>query len=179
MGENLLGIIVDAYRRIHLRALQVTADLSSEQLNQRAGENAPPMAFHLWHVARWADFLQEVLTESGNQLWTKERLADVWGMSKSTLGYAETGYGMEDNSLASPFLPKESLLHYAQRAFAAAEQAVVSLDSERMLSVYNGPRAAEYYGGEQTFAYIILRSIGHESRHVGNIECLRGVMGFS
>lgn len=174
MAESLSQVIANAYHRTHVHAMEVVVDLSQEQLIQPASKNVPPIWWHLWHMARWADFLQEVLTEPGNQLWIKGRVAEAWGLSQSELGYAQTGFGMDGSLAASLRLPMDSVFDYVRSAFAGAEQAITSLDDSRLLSMYNGPRAAEYYQGEQTLAYIVLRSIRHESRHVGNIESLRG-----
>lgn len=59
-----------------------------------------------------------MITETDSQLWD-EKLASQWGFGDVSLGFAETGMGMDDNVLASLQFPrKEVLIDYAQRAFA-------------------------------------------------------------
>ena len=51
--------------QVHELIVKVTSDLSDEQLTRRPGDVAPSVAptiaWHLWHIARWADVLQASL----------------------------------------------------------------------------------------------------------------------
>ncbi len=178
MSKGIAAVIADAYRRTHGHVLELVNDLPDELLVRRAGPSSPSVAFHLWHLARWADFLQEVLHGPGSQLWDKEKVAASWGLrhpSGAGLGYAETGMGMDDEAAANLSLPPKSVLfNYVRRAFGAAEEAVAAVDDQKLNSVYTGPRAADYFSGEKSLAYVILRSLRHENRHLGMIECLLG-----
>jgi len=41
------------------------------------------VGFHLWHLARWADFFIEMVRGPGSQIWDREALARQWGLSES------------------------------------------------------------------------------------------------
>ena len=49
----------------HELIIKITSDLSDEQLTRRPADVspsvAPAIAWHLWHIARWADFVQASL----------------------------------------------------------------------------------------------------------------------
>jgi len=47
-----------ATRRSHEAVLRLVEDLSEEQLKEQSSTTSPSIAFHVWHVARWADLLQ-------------------------------------------------------------------------------------------------------------------------
>lgn len=177
MGSSV-AMIAESYRRTHRQVLDLMEPVSDEGMAWRAGHSSPSIAFHLWHTGRWADFLQEVLNGSGSQLWEREGFAERWKLRKGSLGYADTGMGLDDEAAAVLALPdKAMLLEYVRQAFVEAEQAVDRVDERRLESLYSGPRAAEYFGGGLSLGHIILRSLRHENRHLGMIEGLLGLPG--
>jgi hypothetical protein len=178
MNETMSTIVTQAFQRTHGHVLEAAEGLSQVQLTWRPGPIAPPIAFHVWHLARWADFLQEILSVAGSQLWVQEGLAVKWGLREDVLGYAETGMGMGDDASANLTLPaKVVLLDYARQAFELADHEVAKLDPVDFDQGCASPRAAEYFGGEPTLGYVLLRELRHENRHLGMIECLRGIQG--
>jgi hypothetical protein len=86
-----------AYRvaQAHSLLLKVTSDLTDEQLKRRPAqvppEIAPSIAWHLWHIARWADLVQASIPGMtgelgrrlgpGAQIWESEDLAARWGFN--------------------------------------------------------------------------------------------------
>jgi hypothetical protein len=56
------------------------------------------VGFHVWHLARWADYLQEIIHGRESQLWEKEEMAAQWNMETASLGYAQTGMSMVDRT---------------------------------------------------------------------------------
>jgi hypothetical protein len=117
-----------------------------------------------------------MITDAGVQIWEKEELAVQWGFSGSNLGFAETGLGMDDDVLTSlPFPRKEILLDYARRAFTKADQAVGTLRDDQFHRRVRDRHKVE--GEELTLGEAILNWLVHDSRHLGMIECLLGVLG--
>ena len=106
MSISTATLISDQYCMTHERALKLTDKLSDEQLRWRPTPTGHSIAFHLWHMARWADHLQAAIPgmtpELGGQLgprveiWEAERLAVRWGFDLVELGYAQTGMTMSD-----------------------------------------------------------------------------------
>jgi hypothetical protein len=122
VADSVMDYIAEYYRSRHELVLKVIDNLNEQQMMWRPNRTTPSIGFHVWHLARWADYLQEVITGTGVQIWEQEKLAAQWGFADSNLGFAETGLGMEDDVVASLPLPrKEILLDYARRAFARAD----------------------------------------------------------
>lgn len=172
-----------ATRRSHEAVLRLVEDLSEEQLKEQSSTTSPSIAFHVWHVARWADLLQSrmpVMTAElgkklgeGKQIWDTEGLAQQWGFSGLDLGGAATGMGMDDEVTAALPLPAvERLLDYARRAFEAANRAVDAADDEELRE-----SCTDLYGRETSVAAAIVGHMAHVNRHLGMIEALRGGHG--
>ncbi len=171
-----------ATRRSHEAVLRIVADLTDEHLTWCAGPSAPSIAFHLWHMARWADLLQSRIpgmTEElsrrlgqGDQLWERNGFAAGWGLDPAKLGEGATGMGMNDDvSVSLPLPDKEQLLDYARRAFEAANQAVAAVDDVQLRE-----SCIDLYGRQTSVGAAVLGHLTHVNRHLGMIEALRGVL---
>lgn len=157
-------------------------DVDDDVIHARPGEHAPSIAFHLWHIARWADLFQsrfptfsEGLARLGprEQIWESRGLAATWGMPAS-MGRNDSGWGLDDDASASLPLPgKDELLGYASSAFAAAEQVFGSLEDEELMT-----ESSNVYD-EDPWKVIdhVDWYTGHGARHLGMIEALKGVLG--
>ena len=171
-----------AVRRTHEAILRIVEDLTDEQVAV-GSPMSPSIAFHVWHVARWADLLQSRMPGMTpalrerlgvcQQLWDKERLAERWGFAGADLGGDATGMGMDDDVSASlPLPPKEQLLNYAGRAFEAANTAVEAADEDEMRE-----SCTDLYGRQTSVGATIISHLAHVNRHLGMIEALRGARG--
>jgi hypothetical protein len=134
-------------------------------------------------MARWADRLQATLpammiapappTRTAYEIWEIDGLARQWEWHTATLGYGQTGMEMSDEMAADLKLPhKQMLVDYARAAFAAADRAVGVLEDHQLEE-----RGIDIYGQENTVGYVLLVHLSHASRHLGMIECLRGMQG--
>jgi hypothetical protein len=176
--------VVTAYavRRSHEAVLRVVNDVSDDALRS-GSSSSPSMAFHLWHLARWADLLQAqmpgmtpVLRErlgDAPQIWDTEELAKVWGFGGIELGGDDTGMGMDEGvSVTLPLPERELLLDYAGKAFEAANRAVEAADEEQL-----SRSCTDLYGRQTSVGAAIVGHLAHVNRHLGMIEALRGVRG--
>jgi hypothetical protein len=176
----------------HQKLVQVTEDLTEEQFCWRPGPQAPPIGWHLWHMARWADRVQAAFPASNgddlrSEIWEEEKLALRWELDTSELGPCQAGEGMAHEAAAE--LPKwigqSAILDYARRAFARFDglQAWVTqhdLDEIRPSPyayavtedgrVVADPSAATMLGSDLAW------HMNHVCRHLGMIEGLRGAM---
>jgi uncharacterized damage-inducible protein DinB len=190
MGDTPTGMIVRLYSETHERVLKLIDDLSDEQLAWRPTPTAHSIGWNLWHLARWADFFQSLLGTRmipelsrwigpGRQLWEAEELAKRWGLNPFTLGYAQTGMGMDNDEAARLCLSlpgKDALLDYAHRAFDLAEKAVSAIGDDEFWK----PRLSsdEGCGGSsEAIGQSVLAHLTHANRHLGQIECLRRAQG--
>ena len=170
--------ISNQYRLAHEKLLDLVDSLTDEQIGEIFNDTTPCVGFHVWHLARWADYLQEIVNGRGSQLWEKEKLAIRWNMETETasLGYAQTGMGMDDKAAMMLRIPqKDMLLDYARRAFALAEQAVETIHDNKFYEIYETLHGENWHDGH--IGPIISTWMTHDSRHLGMIECLVGILG--
>jgi len=176
MNKNIMAVISAQYRNTHENLLALVDGLNDEQIGWTPNETTPSVGFHVWHLARWADYLQEMINGRGSQLWEKEELAAHWDIETSSLGYAQTGMGMDGKTAMTLRMPgKELLLDYARRAFAAAQLAVEGISDKEFYKVYEGFHGENWHDGH--IGPIISTWMTHDNRHLGMIECLVGVQG--
>lgn len=110
---------------------------------------------------------------AAQEIWSVERLAEGWGLVADSLGFGESGMGLDDMASAALPLPdKAALLDYVARAFAAADRAVGAVDNAQFALP-----CLDLLGRETTVGGAVLNHLLHASRHLGMIEALRGVQG--
>ena len=181
MPRNIMDDIATQYKRVHESVLKSIEYLDDQQLTWRHSKTTPSIAFHVWHIARWADIQQSIIN-NGGQIWNEEKLSQKWGFSGSDLGYSETGMGMDDNVSASLAMPKkEILLDYARKAYKKAGLAVEKINDDMFHNkAVNIGEIESWFPGLKgmTIGQAILLNLFHERGHLGMIECMLGVMGF-
>jgi hypothetical protein len=179
-------LVIEAYCASHQRLLAFVEKLSDEQLYWQLNPQTHSIAFHIWHVARWADHIQAAfsgmtpelgrLLGPGVQIWDEDRTAARWGFRSAELGYAETGMGMTDAYATSlPFPARAELMDYVSRVFHRAEQAAQMIDDEQFQAREQPQDMTEGIWGESTVGDAIMEHLTHDNRHLGMIECLLGL----
>jgi len=176
MTDNIMDNIVWDYLGTHELVLNTVEKLNDQQIWWQPNKTTPSIGFNVWHLARWADYLQEAITDNGIQIWITEELAAQWGFDDADLGFAETGMGMDYRISASlPIQRKDDLLEYAYHAFIKADKAVSMIKDDQFhckIQDRHGFDRKEWTVGEA-----ILALLAHANRHLGMIECLIGVQG--
>jgi hypothetical protein len=183
MSDLVARELAERLAKTHARLIEIVADLSEDQVGWRLDLHAPPIGFHLWHMARWADRVQATLPamsaalgerlDAPGEIWEANALARQWGWQTEQLGYGQTGMELGDELAAELQLPsRDVLVDYARQAFAAANSAFGALDDSLLQE-----RGIDIYGRENSVAYVLLVHLSHASRHLGMIEALRGVGG--
>ena len=185
MSTTIQQMVLPRLERTHEMMIRLTEELTQEQLAWRPSQAPPPppAGFHLWHAARWADYLQSripgVTPELGSLLGPGVEISEAqgmvrqWGLDPGALGFAGTGMGMEDQVSESLVLPgREELLAYARQAFAAASRAVGAIDDTQ-----HAQTCIDMFDRENTVGASIMGYLTHINRHVGMVEALRGVLG--
>jgi len=158
--------------------LELVSGLTDAQIAWMPNATTPSIGFHVWHLARWADYLQEIINGRGAQIWETEQLVARWNMATQSLGYADTGMEMDEQTALRLRLPEKNiLLGYARRAFAAAQQAVAKISDAQFFDVYETFHGENWHDGH--IGPIILTWMTHDNRHLGMIECLVGLLGQS
>ena len=187
MSVSSAALVRQEYGQTHRVILKFLHRLTDAQLHHQLSPHTHAIAWHTWHLARWADYLQAslpgmnpALARLGNadQVWHTEALATAWGFKPEQLGYHETGMDMPDAvALNMRFPAHETLLAYVQAAFDLAESRINSLSdedcalNEQLQPLTEGIWAAGTVGGA------IFAHITHENRHLGMMEALLGIQG--
>jgi uncharacterized damage-inducible protein DinB len=64
---------------IYRLTLDAIVDLTDDQLCWQVNPSAPSIRFHLFHIARWADQLQKLISGATEDIWDAEQIAAQWG----------------------------------------------------------------------------------------------------
>jgi len=132
MSHLALYDVLHTYQDIHKTVLSLADSLSDEQLRWKPAGYSTSIGFHLWHLARESDYLKAAILErfpqlgpdfgEAKQIWHSESLMEKWGFP-SNLGETGVGTGISDETAANlPLPPKDELLDYLRRSYAAIEQ---------------------------------------------------------
>lgn len=184
-GETVVDVLKKRFHLGHRRILAAVEDLTDDQMRWQPSPTAHPIAFNVWHLARWNDHLQAKIPEMtlelskklgrGQQIWEAEALAEKWGLEADTLGSRQSGTGMDDGVAGNLRLPhKEVLVDYLRRAFGAAEHAVDAIDEKDFAVKYRSPHVWE---GERLVGLYVINYLAHDDFHLGQIVCLRRLLG--
>jgi hypothetical protein len=155
-------------RQTRERALVVVADLSDEQLSWRPRPTAHSIAYTLWHIARTEDNFQNDVNRRGT-VWSTADFAAKWG-------YPEKGVGAgwaDERAASLPMPGKSQLLEYVKAVFAACDEAADTLDE----TLLNEVRQSGFLGKEEVLGEVLLGSITHANRHLGEMEYIKGLLG--
>jgi len=183
MSHLALYDVLHTYQDIHKTVLSLADSLSDEQLRWKPAGYSTSIGFHLWHLARESDYLKAAILErfpqlgpdfgEAKQIWHSESLMEKWGFP-SNLGETGVGTGISDETAANlPLPPKEELLDYLRRSYAAIEQFIELLDR----------RYPQFENVEDDLRMKIERIrlnllvfLLHDGRHLGIMECLKGLL---
>lgn len=176
MTNSIMAELANRYQMNHDSLLELVDHLTDEQIAWTPNETTPSIGFHTWHLARWADYLQELINGRGRQIWEAEGLAAQWNMATESLGYAQTGMEMDEKTaMALPLPAKAVFLDYVRRSFAAAHQAVAGISDGEFFRAYDCLHGENWHEGQ--IGPIVITWMTHDNRHLGMIECLVGLQG--
>jgi hypothetical protein len=176
MSGEALELARHRAKLVHEQILKVVDGLGDDQLAWRPAPRAHSLGWTLWHLARTADVFQASVPDPDTkpQIWQTEDLANRWSLSEKLMGTNGLGTGVEDDvaaTLAPP--PRGALLDYAKKAFGALDAIVDRLDEARWRNEHNGP----FFDGPATVGRSVITGISHDSRHLGEMEYITGLMG--
>jgi len=155
--------------------LKVVDGLSDDQLAWRPAPRAHSMGWTLWHIARCADkFAAQVV--GTKEIWAREELAANWRLPDVLLGSNGVGTGVDDETAATLRPPsKDLLVDYARRSFAALDAVVDRFDAEAVAR----EQTTFYFDEPAAISRAFVTSIAHDNRHLGELEYVKGLLGFS
>lgn len=147
MSDALVEALKRRYRLGHRRLHKMLEGLTEEQFAWTPTASTHSIAFNVWHLARWADYLQAKIPAMasslqrklgpGAQIWEAEGLAETWGLARETLGWGETGMEMSDETAAHlPFPSMPAVMDYVRRTFDAVERALEATGDDELRISY-------------------------------------------
>ncbi len=173
MSSNIIPTLRKWHERAHRDILDATAELSDRELFWKASDEGVPVAWHMWHIARFADITQSAFTDT-EQAWHAQGIAKSWGFDPDRLGLLEGGTGMDQAYAAGIEWPAgREFRSYVETAFetaiSATKQVTEANFDERVPRIPDVPAVVLTYGN------ILTRFVWHPGCHLGNIETLLGL----
>lgn len=155
-------------RQARGRILKVVDELTDEQLAWRPSPRAHSIGFTFWHASRSGDNMQADLNGT-DMIWDRDAYAAKWGHPPKG-----SGMGWDDEAAAALALPpKADLLDYARRVFEACDAAVDRIDGPGFVV----SRPSPFMSREATIGDIVFTGITHDTRHLGEMEYIKGLLG--
>ena len=113
-------LLARQYHVCHEAALAMVAELSQEQFEWRPTRGPQSIGWNLWHIARWDDYIAEVLLQQTpslshlgppRQMWKELDIAARWGLDSVDLGLEDGGTSLTDLQAAAMTFPsKEAVI---------------------------------------------------------------------
>ena len=169
----------------HAHMLEKAQKLTEEDFLRQPSSVAPPIGWHVWHIARWADMLQGSF-DGYSEIWKDKDLVSEFGLDASKLGVLQMGVRMshQDACQLVATIGQERLLEYSKTVFDLCQQAMAGLTDEvtfvRRTSIIQADFSVDPPIEIEGFENEIIGDLdfhkGHVLRHLGMIEGLIGVM---
>lgn len=181
MNITPVGQLIFWFEQAHAELLKLVESLSDEQLAWQPHPSATSTAFNVWHIARWADYVQAKMPETTpvlgqrlgrrQQVWNAADLATKWGLDPASLGEIEAGneLGVEAARIRLP--GQAALLEYLRRCYALEEEALAAIDDQQFQE-----RRIDGTGlPDETVGHWLVWHLVHEWEHVGMIRYMQGL----
>jgi len=172
---------IRAYKRNHKLIMDLTENLSDDQINWKPEGYNNSIGFNLWHIARWSDNLvAQLLQEPGleidmgekTEIWEQESLGEKWGLPPVMY---PGGTGLSDdiaNSLAFP--AKAEMMSYLQKTFSRTEEFLEKFD--KRYAQFEKVDDEELLKKLTTIRWNLYYYLMHHCRHLGMMEALKGLL---
>lgn len=181
MSTLALYDVLSLFIEIHKTVLEFAEELTEDQLRWRPRGYSTSIGFHLWHLARETDYLRAIILERTPQLgpdfgdpteiWAKENLAQKWKFPTEL--NATVGTGLSDEVASTlPIPPKKELVDYLRASYEALEEFIKLLDEK--YATFDGIEE-DYKNKLQNIRLNLLVFLSHDCRHLGVMECLKGL----
>jgi hypothetical protein len=181
IAKELVGTVTWTQNRM----IRETSGLTEEEFCQKPSPTAPPVGWHVWHIARWADILQASMTDQ-EQHWEKAELVAKFGLDQTKLGLLQMGSTQSPQEATEVIVTigQERLIEYARTVFDMTVSAleVLTLEDlytprESILRIdWSATPLTEGNGADVLLVEDLNFHNTHSQRHLGMIEALIGVM---
>ena len=181
MDLTPLGQIIEWLVQAHKETLSLAEGLSEEEFAWQPHPSATSVAFNVWHLARWADYVQWRMPETTpvlsqrleprQQVWRADNLATRWELDASRLGEMEAGNEL-GVAAAQIHLPgRDIVLEYLRRCYTLEEETLTALDARE----FQEHRTVGAEWPEQPVGQWLMSHLVHEWEHLGMIRYVQGL----
>jgi len=148
---------------------KATEGLTRAEIAWRAGPEANPAGFIIWHLSRVEDRMINDIILQRAQVWTEGAWHEKLGLSEDpkVTGFNFTGEQVD----AFPVLELEALLGY-QRAVRQTTLAFINGLAE---SEFDRP-VSHWHEKDIPLAALLGRTVVHVSQHAGQIDFIKGLV---
>ena len=158
--------IVDALAREQEFLMEAVQDLTQEELGWRAGPEANPIGWILWHMLRVEDMWFQFFIQGQNEIWER----DGW-YQRFNLPTRDIGFGHTFEQVAEfPILELDSLLEYGASVRTSTLEYLKGLE-EADYDVVPRERRPEMSVGA-----VFRQVVGELYQHQGHIAYLKGLL---
>lgn len=179
---------------VHDLLIKAGTVVNSDQFIHVFSEDSPPIGWHLWHMARFADRLQSKLSyvidgAMGTEIWYQDSVSTKWNVLADNLGVFESGMGQAHVQAQTTIIQagQTAVVDYARVAFKVCDANIKKLTETDFDKTYHGVldydldaktgKVWAVESKESTVAQDLIFHATHGSRHMGMMEALRGLLG--
>ena len=163
---DLNEFIKDALNKEQEFLLEAVRDLTPEELSWRAGPQANPIVWILWHMFRVEDMWIQFFIQNQTEIWEQ----DGWHQ-KFSLPTRDNGFGHNTEQISSfPYLELSALLNYGQSVRSQTIEYLGSLGAEDYNLVPRERRS------EMSIGAVFQQIVGEFYQHLGHISYLKGLV---
>jgi len=185
-SRQTFGLLAKQYHSCHKAALAMVDELSQDQFRWRPSRGPQSIGWNLWHIARWDDYLAEVLLQQtpslghlgpSRQVWKERNIATRWGLDSVDLGLEDGGTSLTDLQAATMTFPsKEAVIEYAEEAFDHLDAILPELDDSLIPQVLPTV-TTEAFPTHDPYGVTVMEMFRHACEHLGMMEALKGMLG--
>ena len=162
---TLNEFIEDAFNTELEYLMDALGDISPEELMWRAGPEANPIGWILWHMTRVEDMWFQFFIQRQPEIWEKDGWNDKFGLPTRDNGFDHT----QEQVANFPTYDLSEMLEYGKAVREATLRYLKTVTPEQMDVV---PREAR---PEMSVGRIFRQVVGEIYQHQGHIAYLKGL----
>ena len=163
---TLNEFILDALDKERQFLLEAVGDLTPQELSWRAGPEANPIGWILWHMLRVEDMWIQFFIQERTEIWERDGRNEKFGLPTR-----DNGFGHTEKQVAEfPALDLADLLKYGEAVRAGTLEYLEGLSPED----YN--RVPRERRPEMSVGAIFRQIVGEFYQHQGHIAYVKGLI---
>ena len=165
---DLKDFILKSLERTQTTLADAVGDLEPDGLRWRAGPEANPIGFILWHLIRVEDRFIHALIQEKPQVWEEEKWCQRMNLPNNP---GDSGFGYTVEQVAAFPVPELGvLLQYGEAVRARTIEFIKNLEPAGLSRILEHPRL-----GRVTVAALIARLLVEVNQHIGQIGYIHGL----